>query len=222
MSISIEKLCEDFEGCVGWPYASPGGTGKDCSACGIDCSGMFVRAYRLQGESIAHGSNTIWRKALSEKGELTGEGQLEKGMAVFKHKAEDTAKYPDGEGDFHHIGLVTSVVPLRIVHASSAIGMVTADTGIGGWTHWGRLSAAETADAEEATARVTAEHGSTGNVRAAPGGTVKERVPLGTEVTVTAREGSWARVRYTTEHTGYIRADFLKDVESVTEEDADE
>lgn len=143
-SIQLNRLCQDFEDCLGWPYRSPGGTGRDCSSSGIDCSGMFVRAYKLQGERIAHGSNTIWRKHLSAKGRLTDAGQLARGMAVFKHKAADTAKYPDGQGDFCHIGLVTSVHPLRIVHASTVGMKVKADTTLAPqWAYWGRLAAVD-------------------------------------------------------------------------------
>ena len=39
-------------------------------------------------------------------------------MAVFKWKPVTPARFSDGLGDFCHIGLVTSVSPLRIVHAS--------------------------------------------------------------------------------------------------------
>ena len=49
---------------LSWPYVSP------CTndSRGIDCSGLFVKAYRDQGASIYHGSNTIYRKYCSEKG----------------------------------------------------------------------------------------------------------------------------------------------------------
>ena len=40
-------------------------------------------------------------------------------MAVFKWKEKTPSKFSDNEGDFCHIGLVTSVSPLRIVHAST-------------------------------------------------------------------------------------------------------
>ena len=78
--INIEQLIADFEDCIGWPYASPGTNDER----GIDCSGMFVRAYRLQGQRIYHGSNTIWRKHLSGKGPIDSVRDLQPGMAVFK------------------------------------------------------------------------------------------------------------------------------------------
>ena len=137
--IDISKLIADFEDCIGWPYKSPGTN----DARGIDCSGMFVRAYRLQGQRIYHGSNTIWRKYLGEKGRITSVSMLKPGMAVFKWKAETPSKFDDDEGDFCHIGLVTSVNPLRIVHASTEGMQVKADSRIGKWKYWGILAAAD-------------------------------------------------------------------------------
>ena len=136
--IDIDKLIADFEDCIGWPYASPGSNDQK----GIDCSGMFVRAYRLQGQRIYHGSNTIWRKHLSRKGRIDSVSDLQPGMAVFKWKKETPAKFRDNEGDFCHIGLVTSVRPLRIVHASTEGMKVKADSKLGKWKYWGVLAAA--------------------------------------------------------------------------------
>ncbi len=151
--IDIDKLIADFEDCIGWPYATPGSN----DSRGIDCSGMFVRAYRLQGQRIYHGSNTIWRKHLSRKGPITGVSDLQPGMAVFKWKAETPAKFDDDEGDFCHIGLVTSVNPLRIVHASTQGMQVRVDNRIGKWKYWGVLAAAEApASAAEPTQELSA------------------------------------------------------------------
>jgi len=143
--INIDKLISDFEDCLGWPYKTPGTNDQR----GIDCSGMFVRAYRLQGQRIYHGSNTIWRRHLREKGPIDSVRDLRPGMAVFKWKPETPAKFRDGEGDFCHIGLVTSVNPLRIVHASTEGMKVKADRKIGKWQYWGVLAETDL-DAAEA------------------------------------------------------------------------
>ena len=127
--INIEQLIADFEDCIGWPYETPGSNDER----GIDCSGMFVRAYRLQGQRIYHGSNTIWRKHLAAKGPIDSLRDLQPGMAVFKWKAKTPSKFSDDEGDFCHIGLVTSVNPLRIVHASTEGMQVKVDKKIGKW-----------------------------------------------------------------------------------------
>ena len=142
--IQVEKLITDFEDCIGWPYACPGSNDER----GIDCSGMFVRAYRLQGRRIYHGSNTIWRKHLSEKGRIRSVVDLKPGMAVFKWKPETPAKFRDDEGDFCHIGLVTSVSPLRIVHASTEGMKVKADRKLGKWQYWGVLAETDLAPQE--------------------------------------------------------------------------
>ena len=78
--LDVNKLIVSVEECLGWPYVSPGTN----DSRGIDCSGLFVKAYRDQGASIYHGSNTIYRKYCSEKGKLSSVSQLKPGMAVFK------------------------------------------------------------------------------------------------------------------------------------------
>lgn len=134
-SISAEALIRSVESAMGWPYVSPGSNNSD----GIDCSGLLVYAFRQNGGSIYHGSNTIYRSYLTEKGKLTSAKQLIPGMAVFKWNPNTPAKFHDGLGDFQHVGVVTRVNPLRIVHASSVAGKVIADTKIGKWKFWGKL-----------------------------------------------------------------------------------
>ena len=133
--LNLSQLISDFEACIGFPYASPGTN----DARGIDCSGMFVRAFRRQGASIYHGSNTIFRKYLARSGTIASAADLRPGMAVFKWKPVTPARFSDGLGDFCHIGLVTSVSPLRIVHASTEGMAVKADSKIGKWRYWGWL-----------------------------------------------------------------------------------
>lgn len=133
--LNLEQLISDFEACIGFPYASPGTN----DARGIDCSGMFVRAFRRQGASIYHGSNTIFRKYLARSGTIASAADLCPGMAVFKWKPVTPARFSDRLGDFCHIGLVTSVSPLRIVHASTEGMAVKADSKIGKWRYWGWL-----------------------------------------------------------------------------------
>ena len=175
--LDVNKLIASAESCLGWPYVSPGTN----DARGIDCSGLFVKAYRDQGASIYHGSNTIYRKYCSDKGKLTSDSQLQPGMAVFKWNPNTPEKFNDGLGDFQHIGLVTSVNPLRIVHASTGTMCVTTDTKLGKWEYWGWLKDVKKPDslpaeptnegdeepmAETEFATVIADSGSTVNMRA--------------------------------------------------------
>ena len=221
--LDAKKLIASVEECLGWPYVSPGTN----DARGIDCSGLFVKAYRDQGASIYHGSNTIYRKYCSEKGKLTNVSQLKPGMAVFKWNANTPEKFDDGLGDFQHIGLVTSVNPLRIVHASSAAGCVTTDTKLGKWAYWGWLKDVKKPDGQstvqpepaegdeesvvdEEFATVIADSGSTVNMRtkAKTSAPLVERVPLGARVEVLGTCGSWTKVKFGS-RTGYMMTKFL-------------
>ena len=232
--LDVNKLIASVEACLGWPYVSPGTN----DANGIDCSGLFVKAYRDQGASIYHGSNTIYRKYCSEKGKLTSTSQLLPGMAIFKWNANTPEKLSDGLGDFQHIGLVTSVNPLRIVHASSAAGCVTTDTKLGKWAYWGWLKDVakdtETIDnpdndeegdedpvavAEFAT--VVAESGTTVNMRtkAKTSAPLVERVPIGAKVELLGAVGSWTKVKFGSK-IGYMMTRFLT-AEEAEEEPAE-
>ena len=222
--LDVNKLIASVEECLGWPYVSPGTN----DARGIDCSGLFVKAFRDQGGSIYHGSNTIYRKYCSEKGKLTNVSQLKPGMAVFKWNANTPEKFNDGLGDFQHIGLVTSVNPLRIVHASSAAGCVTTDTKLGKWAFWGWLKDVAKTDAEPVIqpepidegdeepmvttefATVIADSGSTVNMRSKAKSTAAlvERVPLGARVEVLGTCGSWTKVKFGS-RAGYMMTKFL-------------
>ena len=61
--LDVKKLVASVESCLGWPYVSPGTNDQN----GIDCSGLFVKAFRDQGASIYHGSNSIYRKYCRRK-----------------------------------------------------------------------------------------------------------------------------------------------------------
>lgn len=217
--LKVDRLCTDFESCLGWPYASPGGTGQDCSRSGIDCSGMFVRAWRLQGERIAHGSNRIWRQHTAERGAIAGTGnkayprqngrsitELERGMAVFKWSPSAPKGYRDGLGDYHHIGLVVSVDPLRIIHASSVSGKVQVDTAIGQWCAWAYLAAVERASAVQKKVR-----GGRLNVRSRPEKHSRRLGSLleGSTVTVAEERGKWCRLCYPL--TGWVMTEYLEE-----------
>ena len=219
--LDVNKLIVSVEECLGWPYVSPGTN----DSRGIDCSGLFVKAYRDQGASIYHGSNTIYRRYCSEKGKLSSVSQLKPGMAVFKWNANTPEKFDDGLGDFQHIGLVTSVNPLRIVHASSAAGCVTTDEKLGKWAYWGWLkdvaktdslppTPAEPTEGDEEPmaefATVIADSGSTVNMRTKAKSTAAlvERVPIGARVEVLGTCGSWTKVKFGS-RTGYMMSQFL-------------
>lgn len=216
--LNVQKMIASAEEALGWPYVSPGSN----DASGIDCSGLFVKIYRDQGASIYHGSNRIYRKYCKEKGQIRSVSDLQPGMAVFKWKDRTPKGYNDDLGDFHHIGLVVSAKPLRIIHASSAKGKVVTDTKLGQWSHWGMLSdvAYQTSDrsdiempeeVNEVLAVVTAESGSSVKMRAKPSTSsgVYWDIPVGATVILLEREEDWSHIRYGTK-TGYMMTKFLQ------------
>ena len=100
-----------------------------------DCSGMFVWAFKQFGESIYHGSNTIWRQYCSKQGKLK-DGQrcdgiaLRPGSAVFL--LNDTGR--------HHIGLYIGD-GICIEAKGTKWGVVTSPASH--WDEWGELSAVD-------------------------------------------------------------------------------
>lgn len=105
-----------------------------------DCSGLFVWAFKKLGESIFHGSNTIWRSHLSNKGTLkngkrTDGKELKIGTAVFQMKPDPSQD--DGE-DQSHIGLY--IGNGKVVEAwSTQKGVRTTDLVSRDWEQWGEL-----------------------------------------------------------------------------------
>ena len=100
-----------------------------------DCSGLFYWAFKLLGGSIYHGSNTIWNKYCSAKGELKNgkraDGkELKPGSAVFTYN-----KKKDNRG---HIGLY--VGDGNVIEASGTInGVIISKITVSKWVEWGEL-----------------------------------------------------------------------------------
>lgn len=102
-----------------------------------DCSGMFYWAYKQFGESIYHGSNTIWKKYCSSKGELKNgaraDGQpIKPGTAVFLYRKSDNCR--------HHIGLY--IGGGECIEAKGTINGVVKSK-LSHWDEWGELSAVD-------------------------------------------------------------------------------
>lgn len=201
MAVKVQKLVESFNEIVGWPYKTPGTNDQN----GIDCSGAFVRAFRLQGAGIYHGSNTIYRHHCRQVGTINSVA-LMPGMAVFKCRIDNNepAKFRgDGVGNMYHIGLITGVNPLRIVHATVPVAKM--DTAIGQWSHYGLLSAVDYEDGivteteEMALGMVTAETGKVVRMRKEPSTTCKTywNVPVGSIVGIIDNNPpGWKRIEY--------------------------
>jgi len=214
--VNLNKMISDFRSALGWPYVSPGSNDRN----GIDCSGMFVRAYRLQGASIYHGSNTIWRQYTGEKGTVRNSAQLKRGMAVFKHREQDTSKFHDGQGDFYHIGLVVAENPVKIIHASTNGMQVREDTWGKAWSHWAYLKDVDydgngnSGEVETLQyAWVKTPNGGSVNLRVqkSTASSLKARIPNNTKLEVLdCSDVEWYHVVYDG-ISGWVRAEFLSE-----------
>ena len=96
-----------------------------------DCSGMFVWAYKAFGESIYHGSNTIWRSYCSKQGKLKN-GQRCDGIAM----KPGTAVFLLNDTGRHHIGLYVGNDTV-IEAKGTRYGVVTSKPSH--WDEWGEL-----------------------------------------------------------------------------------
>ena len=98
-----------------------------------DCSGLFSWAFRQLGEYMYHGSDTMFRKYCSSKGELkkgkrTDGATLKPGTAVFVWNGKK----------YSHVGLF--VGGDTVIEAMGTInGVTTSKVTAGKWTHWGEL-----------------------------------------------------------------------------------
>ena len=193
-----------------------------------DCIGLIIGALNRCGIKWPgiHGSNWAARNAMAWLLPVSDASDLTVGDIVYKARRPGETGYslPDryaadpDRADYYHVGVVRSVSPLRIVHCTSP-GGVTTDTKLGKWAYRGGLSLIgedDDAGKEETgmeTATVTAESGSTVNLRKTPGGDLVDRVPVGSVVQVmqvTGEPGSqWAQVDYRGK-AGWMDVAFLR------------
>lgn len=123
-----------------------------------DCSGLFVWAFKQLGDSIYHGSNTIWNKYCSKQGKLK-DGQRCDGIAL----RPGTAVFLLNDTGRHHIGLY--VGNNTVIEAKGTKwGVVTSATPH--WDEWGELSAVDYSEYPEEKipmARPTLKRGDRGD-----------------------------------------------------------
>ena len=109
-----------------------------------DCSGLFSWAFRQLGGYMYHGSDTMYRKYCSNKGELkkgrrTDGATLKPGTAVFVWNGKK----------YSHVGLF--VGRETVIEAMGTInGVTTSKVTAGKWTHWGELTGVLYENAESA------------------------------------------------------------------------
>lgn len=231
--IKLSGLIRSCEEIIGYPYESPGTNDER----GIDCSGMFVRAFRAQNASIYHGSNRIIRAHCRGVIQLTSAAQLVPGMAVFKRRddgAEPVEYKPGGKyydaalvGNYYHIGLVCSTNPLRIVHATPPVAKVdtalASTKGTPGWSWAGYLIDVDYGTTKEDATMTTpkteyavayAAQGTTVNMRDKPNGEYMLKIPIGTRLPIHAGSNGWSQTTYNG-HIGWVKDEYLQ-VEGTT------
>lgn len=177
-------------------------------------------------------------------------GQVPKGALVFilEHDGKEPAKYRgDGIGNASHIGIVIHRHEGAIHSSQKKGGVVYSEfknktIRNGGWNRIGlwdqfdygksvnwmldHIGIGEKPGTEEGTVetmqgRLTAENGSTVNLRKTKNGDLLDRIPLGTEVTVIDYGPEWCKV-ITGGLTGWIMTKFIEFDGDVTPGDDDE
>ena len=126
-----------------------------------DCSGLFAWAFKLLGGYMYHGSNTMWDKYCTSKGELIkgkrDDGkELKPGTAIFTHNTKT--------GKRGHVGLY--IGDGWVIEASGTInGVIKSKITISKWVEWGELKGV---DYERAAADIITdpeEHTTYGTIR---------------------------------------------------------
>lgn len=202
-----------------------------------DCIGLIIGAIRRMGLEWKgiHGSNWAARKELVELKKISAVKDLSVGDVVLKAFAKGKkgwdlptryrakGKYYNGdENDYYHIGVVTSISPLRITHMTTPT--VRVDSTLGKWAYYGTLRILVDAagfviptppepDAPAAgkTAIVTAATGRYVKMRREPSRSRRlwEEIPIGARVTLEAPGEEWAKVTYGRRKNWYMMAKYL-------------
>ncbi len=162
-----------------------------------DCAQLTRAAAKAAGFTLPSGAASQWnRGAWKRKGTADS---LPKGEAVFVFRQSG--------GRMQHVGVALG--DGTCVHArGTAYGVVRQQMQEYVWTHWASPWGEEAPVI--ATAEVWAQRGDTVNVRAQPGGSIVGRLPVGTQVEITARSAGWSAIRHEG-GTAYMQSAFLKE-----------
>jgi len=102
-----------------------------------DCSGLFSWAFKKLGGTMYHGSNTMYLKYCTDKGEL------KKGRrADGKELKPGTAVFVWNGSTYSHVGLFIGDDTV-IEAANTQKGVTTSKASATKWTHWGELKGVE-------------------------------------------------------------------------------
>lgn len=207
-SVKASYLVEKFKLMADekWKYVA-----NSASKGAVDCSGAFSYWYQKAGSYMYHGSNTMWRKYTTQKGQI-GSIELVPGMAVFKKRSWTTADYNnkwylDGDANYYHVGLY--IGNGMVVEAKSKeYGVVYSD--ISTWGYAARLKNTEydLQDTAQETVHgiVTLTSGKL-NVRSGPTITapIVGRLENGATVDILETKNGWHRIS-----KGWISAQYVR------------
>lgn len=175
-----------------------------------DCSGLVLWAFRQNGGSIYHGSNSIWDKSLSAKGKLNGGkradgNELKPGSAMFRTKGTDR----------HHIGIFVGgnlVIEAKGTQAGVVSSLVST------WDEWGEFKDVDYDGVEpdphgkdDLMFIVKSTNGGKVKLRAKASKTCSsyEEISSGTAIDeIMDISGEWTHLRIGT-HTGYMMSEFV-------------
>lgn len=155
-----------------------------------DCAQLTREAARAAGVSLVSGATSQWnRTSWARKGTLS---TLPPGETCFVYRRQKGS-----ETVMAHTGVALG--DGTCVHAKgTADGVIRQAVDEAAWTHWASPWAAngEEGKGMSANARVTAQSGSTVNVRQEPGGALKDRLALGTVAEILREASGWSYIRY--------------------------
>ena len=92
----------------------------------VDCSGLLYWAFKELGGYMYHGSNTIWKKYCTNKGNISSTSVIKPGTAVFLVNGSD----------YHHVGIYIGNDTVIEAKGTQA-GVVTSK--LSHWDTWGEL-----------------------------------------------------------------------------------
>lgn len=171
-----------------------------------DCSGLIVWIAKQFGMTIAHGSNSIWKGYLSEKGKANS--NIPTGALVFKLR---------NNTDYYHVGVY--VGNGKVIEAKGTLSGVV-ETKLSDWGYYGLWKGIDYGVSEPPVEVRPLQKGDTAVVDVPNDGTLwvrkspsskadkKDAIREGDEVTILELSGDWAKVRYESE--GYVMTKFLR------------
>ena len=181
-----------------------------------DCSGLFYWAFKELGGYMYHGSNTMWDKYCTSKGNLNS-GKRSDGKTLKPGTAVFTLK---NGNDRSHVGLY--IGNGKVIEASGTqVGVIMTEVSNKKWNEWGELKGVDYGssgsstpstkpadDTPSGTVKSAVVNATKVALRATPStnGTILTRVDQGERVQVLDDE--WTRVTYQGK-TGYMMTKFL-------------